>query len=282
MDVVHTVEQVPGPNEKVVALETTTEAGGPALNAAVTASLLGMPPRLVSAVGRAVWGQVVRQDCASHDVALVDVAGEAFDLPVSTVLVTASTGERAVVSRNALGAPTVAAPSAMELGGLLAGVTAVLVDGHHLALGTAVARAARERGIPVLLDGGSWKPGLQTLLAHVDVLVASADFHVPAHEGAGDLDSLLALGPTWVARTAGADAVRWMAREGTAGNVPVPQLQVVDTLGAGDVLHGALLADLGRRGTGDLPGSLAFAVDVASRSVTAAGARGWAARHPQG
>ena len=264
-----------------MARDTRTEAGGPALNAAVTAALLGMPSRLATAVGPSTWGEVVRQDCASHGVTLVDQAGAGFVLPVSTVLVTACTGARAIVSRNAVGA-ALAAPGDPELAGLLAGVTAVLVDGHHLALGTAVARAARERGIPVLLDGGSWKPGLETLLQHVDVLVASADFHAPGEEGSESLTSLLALGPAWVARTGGPDPVRWMAADGTSGEVPVPRVPVVDTLGAGDVLHGALLADIGRRGARDLPDSLALAVDVASRSGAAVGAHGWAGRPADG
>ena len=72
----------------------------------------------------------------------------------------------------------------------------------------------------------------------------------------------------------------WRAADGSSGAVPVPDVEVVDTLGAGDVLHGALLADVGRRGMADLPGSLEAAVRVAARSVAAPGARGWAADGP--
>ena len=95
------------------------------------------------------------------------------------------------------------------------GVRAVLVDGHHLSVAVPLAAAARARGIPVLADGGSWKPGLDTLLGHVDVLVASADFRSPAGDG---VDELLALGPTWVARSAGAGAVVWRAANGVGTN----------------------------------------------------------------
>ena len=70
--------------------------------------------------------------------------------------------------------------------------------------------------------------------------------------------------------------MHWLAADGSTGTVDVPAVEVVDTLGAGDVLHGALLAELGRHGTGDLPAALARAVGVAARSVAAAGARGWA------
>ena len=274
VDVVSVVDRVPGPNEKVVARATRLEAGGPALNAALTAARLGVPARLVTAVGASPLGAVVRAECAAHAVELLDTAGEGFVLPVSTVLVTSATGERAVVSRNAVGATSWALPAPDVLGGLLEGVSSVLVDGHHLAVALSVAAAARDRRIPVVADAGSWKPGLEDLLALVDVLVVSADFRSPAGDSLGDL---LALGPHWVARTAGPDAVRWLGADGTSGAVPVPDVDVVDTLGAGDVLHGALLADIAGRGLVDLPGSLATAVAVAARSVTAPGARGWAA-----
>ncbi|HSF98031.1 MAG TPA: PfkB family carbohydrate kinase [Ornithinibacter sp.] len=271
LDVVQVVERMPGANEKVVALSTRVEAGGPALNAAVTAALLGMPSRLATALGRSPLAEVVREDCAAHGVELVDVAAEGFEVPVSSVLVTESTGERAVVSRNAVG---VSSWASVDVVSVLDGVSAVLVDGHHLPVAVAVAAAAREHGIPVLADAGSWKPGLEALLAHVDVLVASADLRVP--HGGSDLACLLALGPTWVARSAGADPVRWLSADGSSGSVAVPIVGVVDTLGAGDVLHGTFVADLARHGTADLPGTLTRAVAVAARSVGASGVRGWA------
>lgn len=269
---------MPGPDEKVVARSTTVSAGGPALNAAVTAALLRMPARLVTAVGSSPLATVVRADVAGQGVELVDLAAPGFEVPLSTVLLTEATGERAVVSRNASGpSAAVRVPDGSTLGPLLEDVAAVLVDGHHLAAAVALAAAARERGIPVLLDAGSWKPGLDALVAHVDVLVASADFRSPAGDS---LSALLALGPSWVARSAGAGPVAWRSADGTEGAVEVPRVEVVDTLGAGDVLHGALLAGMARRGTTALPAVLAEAVDVAARSVAAPGARGWARPAP--
>ncbi len=243
----------------------------------MTAALLGVQARLVTAVGVAGLGAVVRSDCADHGVDLVDVAPADYAVPVSTVLVTASTGERAVASRNAADATGWPVPDDDVLAAALDGVTAVLVDGHHLPVGVAVAAAAQAAGIPVLLDAGSWKPGLEALVAHVDVLVASADFRSPAGDS---LPELLALGPSWVSRSAGGEPVTWLAADGSSGEVPVPVVDVVDTLGAGDVLHGAFLAAIGERGTTDLPAALAFAVGVAARSVAAPGARGWARPTP--
>ncbi len=273
VDVVQVVDALPGPDEKVVARSTSVTAGGPACNAAMTCAVLGVATRFVGALGSGPLSAVVLRDLAAHGVAVTDVAPAAFEPSVSTVLVTESTGERAVVSRNAVGLADHEPMSASTVDALLDGVGAVLVDGHHLALAVGVARGAHRRGVPVLLDGGSWKPGLEALLDVVDVAVVSADFSTGS--GAG-LEHVLELGPSWVARTDGGAPVRWLSDEGTSGEVAVPAAEVVDTLGAGDVLHGALLAAMARAGTDDLPAALTEAVAVAARSVGAAGALGWA------
>lgn len=277
VDVVHVVDAVPGPDDKVVARSTTVSAGGPACNAAMTCALLGVPTRFVGAMGSGPLSAVVLRDLAAHGVAVTDLAPPAFQPPLSTVLVTQATGERAVVSRNAVGVSEYEPLSASTVDAMLDGVGAVLVDGHHLPLAVGVARGARRRGVPVLLDGGSWKPGLGALLEVVDVAVVSAAF-TPPSGATGRLEDVLSLGPLWVARSGGGAPVEWRSSRGRTGTVEVPAVPVVDTLGAGDVLHGAMLAAVARTGLDDLPGALAEAVGVASRSVGATGALGWS--HP--
>lgn len=289
LDVRQTVDRVPGPDEKVVARDLAVEVGGPAANAATTCTALGVPARLVTRVGGATVGRIAQEDLERHAVQVVDLAGPDDAPAVSTVLVTAGTGQRAVASVNATRSGSGTGPLGPDAGGAtasvvdaaLAGATAVLVDGHHLDLAVPVAAAARARGVVVVLDGGSWKPGLERLLAHVDVAVLSADFRLPdeaAPQPAADLlDAVHALGPPVVAQSHGGGAVE--VRD-TAGRVevPVPAVRVVDTLGAGDVLHGALaawLACAAPTDDGAAVGALRFAVEVASASCAAAGARGW-------
>jgi sugar/nucleoside kinase (ribokinase family) len=286
LDVQQTVDRLPGPDEKLVANDLLVASGGPAANAAVTAAALGVGARLVTRIGDSPLGTLIRADLAAHGVEVVDHAGPRDQPAVSTVLVTRGTGQRAVVSVNSsqhrpdrsAGGPDPAdwAPA------LVAGVDAVLVDGHHLDLAIPVAEAARSGGIPVLLDGGSWKPGLERLLALVDIALISAALHVPAAL-AGDLrdtDDVLAavqaLGPQVVARSRGPLPIEVLTGAGHA-EVPAPHVEVVDTLGAGDVLHGALSAWLAVRGTSDLLDALTWAARIAADSCTAPGARGWLA-----
>ncbi|MFF1531301.1 PfkB family carbohydrate kinase [Cellulomonas sp. NPDC058312] len=292
LDVVQTVDAVPGPDQKVVADGLDVRFGGPAANAAATAVALGVPTRLVTAVGSGPVADLVRAGLRDAGVEVVDLArGTGATPPVSTVLVTRATGERSVVSVNGTGTPHLGAAARAALAdGALDGATALLVDGHHRGAAVPVAAAARAAGVPVALDGGSWKPGLGDLLAHVDHAVLSADFRLPdgGDDGAsadglgGGADLLADVLDRWpvasAARSAGGGPLRYVERGGTPAEVdvaPVPAPEVVDTLGAGDVLHGALAAALARGEP--LPAALTEATRVATLSVRHPGALGWAA-----
>lgn len=272
-DVTHVVDRTPRADEKVVARSTTVDVGGPAANAARTVAALGHPVTLVTALGDGPLARVTRDLLAAAGADLVDVADDDADVPVSTVLVTAGTGQRAVASTNARGRRT------RRDAHLPADTGCVLVDGHLLDVQVALAQRARSAGVVSLLDGGSYKPGLERLLAAVDVALLSADFTLPGD--APDVhDAVAALGPTAVARSAGPGPVELL--EGAARRVlPVPAVDpVVDTLGAGDVLHGAVAAALaGGAGVGE---ALEAGIAVATESVRHAGALGWARRddHP--
>ncbi|MDF2848128.1 MAG: carbohydrate kinase [Oerskovia sp.] len=264
LDITQVVLALPGPDEKVVATSQRATFGGPAANAAATAVALGVPVRLVTAIGP---------------------GGDARGPAVSTVLVTAGTGERAVVSTNATDRPVAAGDeravsSVFDLvrpggvGGRERDV--LLLDGHHPRLAHALAVRARELGVLVALDGGSWKDGTAELVALCDAVVLSQDFRMPGGDVARVLADVAALGRGFVARSRGGAPVE-VLDGGVRCDVPVPAAGVVvDTLGAGDVLHGAFAAEASRgRSWGS---ALREAVAVASRSVTYEGARGWIGR----
>ena len=78
-----------------------------------------------------------------------------------------------------------------------------------------------------------------------------------------------------VAVTDGPGTIRFRvgARRGT---VPVDPVDVVDTLGAGDVFHGAWLAHVGRHGLDGFERGLRFAAGIAGFSCRFSGAHIWA------
>jgi sugar/nucleoside kinase (ribokinase family) len=266
VDVVQRVDELPGPGEKVQSLDVEVAAGGPAANAAVTVAALGSEAILLSVLGWHPLAELARADLEAHDVRVLDVLPEHGEPPaVSAVCVRDRDGERTVVSHNAAAVRTpVPCPPRERLDAFLP-LDAVLLDGHHPELALGVARWARENSVPVVLDAGSWKPVLHELLPLVDVVACSAQFRAP--------DGLLDRKRT-VITTAGAAPVRWKSGR-RSGEVAVPRVEARDTLGAGDVWHGALADRLGEL---ELPELIEFANEVAAERVQHVGPRSWVAR----
>lgn len=142
----------------------------------------------------------------------------------------------------------------------------VLLDGHHPEVALEVARWAKERAIPVVLDAGSWKPVFPELLPLVDIAACSS-----LYRG----DDPREHGVPVVITTAGPDPVRWSTADGS-GAVPVPVTRARDTLGAGDVWHGAFAYAVARD-QGEVPGWIEFANEVAAERVRHEGPRSWTA-----
>jgi sugar/nucleoside kinase (ribokinase family) len=279
LDLIYGVPHLPHANEKQVATELAIAAGGPATNAAVAFRHLGNQCILLSAVGRHPLSELVRADLAAQQVELDDLCPERTEpLPLSSILVTQSTGDRAVVSRNAanlqISAEQVAATS-------LDNIDIVLMDGHQLEVSLAIAQRACLQNIPVVLDGGSWKPGLEKLLPFIDYAICSANFLPPNCATSADgmqylIQSLGSLNlkkaiPPSIAVTRGEQPIRYF-HQGQLGEVSVPAIQAVDTLGAGDVFHGALCHAIL-----DVPfvEALQQAIAVASLACQSFGTRQW-------
>jgi len=253
---------VAGAKTQAQSMSLTT--GGPAANAAIAAADLGASVTLCSCTGEDQFGDVARDEFAHHGVHLLAASGES--VPISTVLI-ANDGERSVVSAN--GADNRPGPPA-GLTQAAAAAQVVLVDGHYPELARHALAAARAANTPTVIDLGSWKSDLPSLLPLCDVAIASADFAVPE----GDVLSVLRdYGVRFVAISHGGDPITWHGSNGDSGSITTKEVDVVATNGAGDVLHGAF-AHFFAAG-GDPVESLRQAAMFASASCTH-----WPARIP--
>ncbi|MDQ4011694.1 MAG: PfkB family carbohydrate kinase [Actinomycetota bacterium] len=271
LDLVQRVARRPGIDDKVVAQRSDIAAGGPAAVAAIAFGALGGHSVLLSALGPGPVGRLVAGKLAEAGVHVVDAWAAGADLSISAITVLAGTGQRSVVSRNAQDLTSVV-PA--DLPALVQEADVVLIDGHHPELASATARAAQTARVPVVLDCGSAKPVYAGLVPLTDAAVCAAGFTADGRVGFDAVSAaLLADGARLVAMTAGAAPVRWRTREAT-GTVEVPVVDVRDTLGAGDALHGAV-AFARARGVTDPQRSLRFSVAVASLRVQHVGPRTW-------
>ncbi len=271
LDLVQRVAQRPGVNEKVTAQRSDLAAGGPAAVAAVTFSALGGHSVLLSALSPGPLGELASKELDHAGVRVIDAWAGGADLSISAITVLNGTGERSVVSRNAADM-IVTVPAC--LAALAQDADVVLIDGHHPDLAVAAARAALAAEIPVVLDCGSAKPVYAELVPLADAAVCSAGFVTGGQGGFDEVSrAMVARGARLVAVTAGAGAVRWRTRDAT-GAVEVPPVTVRDTLGAGDVLHGAV-AFARAGGATDPEHILRMGVAVASLRVQHVGPRAW-------
>jgi sugar/nucleoside kinase (ribokinase family) len=276
LDVIQLVDHAPRENEKLTAREQVVVAGGPAANAAVTFSHLGGAARLLTAIGSHPLGLGAAADLDRLGVTVTDLAADSAEPPtVSSITVTESSGDRAVASTNAT-AYRLTPPG--DLAKLVAACDVIELDGHHMELALAAAELARGVGRTTVFDGGSWKDGTQSLLPLADVAVCSADFRPPGASTPVDtLRFLREHGVAWAAVSGGAEPIVWAGPDG-GGAVEVPAVRVADTLGAGDVLHGALahgLATAGRLTAEGFAEALRAAAGVASRACASFGTRAW-------
>ena len=148
----------------------------------------------------------------------------------------------------------------------------LMLDGHYMEQAVVMAKKARSLHIPTVLDGGSWKEGEEALLPFIDFAVCSADFFPP---GCADqkavIDFLQDHGIQKIVITRGADPVVVVDKsEETA--IPVMEIKPMDTLGAGDIFHGAFCHFILQN---DYLTSVARAAEIASFSCTSLGTRSW-------
>lgn len=269
LDFIYLTSSIPQSNQKLVAIDALTVSGGPATNAAITFQSLGNQARLLSALGQHPMTSMIRHDLINLE--LYDLSPDALESPpISSILVTEGTGDRAVISINAKRSQAQQLPDGMDLSEVLKNVDIVLMDGHQMAVSATIAAQAKSRGIPVVMDGGSWKPGFESVLPFVDYAICSANFMPP--ESAGDVFAFLAaFGIPFAAITHGAQAIVYADRSlGQLGSIEVPKIQAVDTLGAGDIFHGAFCHFILQQ---DFQRSLSNAAKIAARSCQYFGPR---------
>ncbi|MFR9778393.1 carbohydrate kinase family protein [Micromonospora sp. MS34] len=241
-DAITVVDHFPGPNERQTAHAVRYAGGGPAATAAVAAARLGAPSAFVGTVGDDEEGERIAAGLRAEGVdisGLRVVAGQPSQ--ASVVVIDRARATRAICTRAV--APLDPADHPRLLDRMAEG--AWLHVDHR---GWPAARALLDRLPPgrrpgVSVDGGN--PIERLRLRDVDLYVPTVESLAGRYgiQPVTDLlNAALADGATTVVATRGADG-SVAARAGTPlVTAPGLSVEVVSTLGAGDVFHGALLA----------------------------------------
>lgn len=270
LDFIYLAKSPPKNNQKIVAIDYNVAAGGPATNAAVAFRYLGNQATVLGVLGSHPMTQLIREDLAKYQVAIADLHPTiTTTVPVSSIIVTQATGERAVISINAV---KTQATSQSIPSDILQNVAIVLIDGHQMEVSCEIASIAKTQNIPIVIDGGSWKPGFEKILPFVDYALCSANFHPPGcHTTAEVFTYLCSFDIPHIAITHGEQPIQYIS-QGNTGIVSVHKITAVDTLGAGDIFHGAFCHYILHSGFTD---ALAQAANVAARACQSFGTRRW-------
>ena len=213
---------------------------------------------------------------AGAEYELIDLAaGTDYETPLTTVLVNTAAATRTIVNPPA--AELEIAPLAGEWRASWGERPRVaMTDGFYLEETLPLLAATRDAGCEICFDGGSWKPGTDRLAPMLMAAICSERFALPGK--AADAEATLAWftgqGVPCAAVTRGARPILAVDR-GRRFEIEVEPVAAVDTLGAGDVLHGAFCFEYAR--AGDFEAALRFAAGIATRSCGGVGIACWAA-----
>lgn len=266
------VPRFPVPGEKHRMSGFVRQGGGQVATALVALSRWGLRSKYVGNVGDDDHGRLSLSLLRDEGIDVSDarvVTGALSQFAV--ILVQDDSGERTILwDRD----PRIRIrPEDLPLGAIRR-ARAVLLDGHDVPASIASARAAREAGVPVLLDAEKVQEGTLELLGLCDHIVAASGFvrqlapDLEASKGAERIHERFS--PRTAAVTLGDRGV--VGFDGrTTVRLPAIRVPAADTTGAGDVFHaGFLYALLAGRAYPDI---LAFGNAAAGLSCRSVGGR---------
>lgn len=246
LDYIYGVPTLPTEGTKYRASALEVVGGGIAANAAVAIARLGGKASLLTRLGDDLTGNTIRNELRAERVDLRQ--GHALvgaRSPVSAIMVDRA-GERMIVS---YADPDMPAEPDWLPDALPKGTGAVLGDTRWEEGSLSLFQTARKAGVPAVLDADR-KPANPSLLATA-THVAFSEVGLVEQTGTTDVAAALRsfkLACRWVAVTAGKHGV-WVLDQGVITHIPAFNVAVVDTLGAGDVWHGAFALALAEHQT---------------------------------
>jgi ribokinase len=271
VDLSYEVRRLPAPGEKVLARAKVVDAGGKGLNQAIVARRAGAAVVYCAPLGRDAHAEIILERLCSEGLLTEHLQRVPAPTDESLIFVDPS-GQNAIVSTAAAAHSLDERSAGLILERLRGDRDLLLMQGNLTRAVTAscleLARSAGARTMlnpaPIAFDySGLWPTVDLAIVNEVEseILTGLAD-PGPAAQ------ALRLAGASTVITTLGAQGAKLVRAEGDLV-VPAPQVEPIDTTGAGDVFCGVLAAALETRL--DLEPALRWAVAAASLSVTRRG-----------
>ena len=273
-DILYYTDELPAHNHKTKTDDFAVYIGGPAANAAITYAALGGDATLATCLGDGTESRAMIEELGEYGVKVLNYS-EYDTVPNTACIVVSSDGKRTILSGQH--------PFEVNREFDLREYDFALFDCNQQEISLEILNVldtlSSVEKKKVVLDAGSWKPNIEKFLDRADVVIASEDFK----DAAGNTLFEMECKATYKAITRGEKPVLYRGKDTSQiGQAPsysgrelsVEPVNAVDTLGAGDIFHGAFCYGYFEKGY-SCEEALVFAGKVASESVKYRGPREW-------
>ena len=236
LDSIALVQDYPAADSRTVASDFATAGGGPAATAAVAAARAGANAAFAGVVGADEEGDRIISGLEAEGVdTSAVIRNPDARTGASVIVVSKATESRAIVTRPV---PPVRFPEGGRFHELLGTASWVHVD--HLGW-SAVAHVP---GLRISVDAGNPIPSFspQGVALYVPTIERLQAEYGDGLSPEALLQKAVDDGATAVVATAGSEGAWGLEKGGVPFHVPATPADIVSTLGAGDVYHGAILA----------------------------------------
>jgi sulfofructose kinase len=267
-DLTFRIEELPERGFKVNASHFEEICGGNALNAAIGIVRLGGRASICGPMGDAAETspRYIFEKLAEEGIDTTHIVHmPGLVTPISSIMIDPS-GERTIVTFRDPGLWKVELPDTEEV---LKDCSAILTENRCAEFCTDLCVEARRRGIPVIVDVDrtmSLREGLLTASSHLVFSSEALQSTAGIADDGEALKKIARLTPSFLAGTRGAQGTLWLDEQQNLRQMPAFPVHTVDTLGAGDVFHGAFALAI-TEGQ-DVPAALRFASAAAALKCT--------------
>jgi sugar/nucleoside kinase (ribokinase family) len=267
-DLTFRIQELPERGFKVNASHFDEICGGNALNAAIGIVRLGGRASICGPMGdaretssRYIFDKLAHEGIDTKDI--VHMPG--LVTPISNIMIDPS-GERTIVTFRDPELWKVQLPDTDKL---LEDCAAILTENRCAEFCTDLCAEARRRGIPVVVDVDrtmSLREGLLTASSHLVFSSEALQSTAGTADDGEALKKIAKLTPSFLAGTQGPQGTLWLDENQVLQRTPAFPVHTVDTLGAGDVFHGAFALAITEKQ--DLREALRFASAAAALKCT--------------
>ncbi len=253
-DILYYTDDIPAKNHKSKTEDFATYIGGPAANAAITYAALGGDATLATCLGDSMESRAMLEELNGYGIKVLNYAMYET-IPNTACIVVSENGDRTIISGQH--------PFEINCDYDLNDYDFALFDCNQQEISLDILQSMTRQ--TVVLDAGNIKPNIEQFLERADIIIASEDFR---DEAGSDIFGMQCKTDQRV-MTRGEKSILYNGTE-----IPVKKAKAVDTLGAGDIFHGAFCYAYFEAEKG-MEEALKFAAKVAGESIKYRGPRKW-------